>query len=696
MRTLPRKIHYATVPLRSQANTSDLASLNEAQARRRAAQLRHKINQDDYQYYALDAPLISDAEYDELKRQLIAIEERFPKLVTPDSPTQRVGGMPKQGVATIPHETPMLSIQSIWSAKDFCHFYESRCRELGKTDCRLVGEPEYDGTSLELVYDDGQLVAASTRGDGHSGEDVTSNVKTIREVPLKLPAGAQNGKVQVPRHLVLRGEVYMDKKEFEKFNRKQEDLGEKTFANPRNAAAGSLRQLDPRITAKRPLHVFFWEVGPTTRGRPRSHWDCLQLMTKLGLRANPNVSHFASVDEAVRWFQEMGKRRERLPYEIDGCVFKVDNLADQEHLGTRAANPRWEIAWKFPPLQKTTRIRRIDAYVGRTGALTPVATLEPVHIGGVEVTHVTLHNQDEIDRKDIRIGDTVVVERAGDVIPHVVQVIKERRRDSERKYRLPKDCPVCGSPIARIPGEVIARCANISCPARLREALIHFASTEAMDIRGLGVNLAEELVARRLVRNVADIYALRWDDLKHVVRMGDKSARNIITSIAKSKSEPTLGRFIYGLGIPHVGRAVATDLAPHFPSIDKLAGASERALRAAGFGVVISSAIRKWFASRTNRELVARLKRAGINPKLQRKGSRLEGKALVFTGELAQMTREQAKEAVVQQGGRISDSVSRNTDFLVVGSRPGGTKTESANKYGTRILNESEFLNLVR
>jgi DNA ligase (NAD+) len=374
----------------------------------------------------------------------------------------------------------------------------------------------------------------------------------------------------------------------------------------------------------------------------------------------------------------------------------VDNLADQDRLGTRAANPRWAVAWKFPPLQKTTRIKAIEAYVGRTGALTPVATLEPVPIGGVQVTHVTLHNQDEIDRKDVRIGDKVLIERAGDVIPHVVQVIKEDRSGQEKRYHLPSHCPVCRSQIERIQGEVIARCPNSSCPARIREALIRFASTEAMDIRGLGERLAEQLVEKHLVKNLADIYELTLTDLKRLMHMRDKSAGNIINSIEHSKENATLDRLIYGLGISQVGRALATDLAVKFPSIEDLAAANERALRVAGFGTVASSAIAEWFSNRGNQALIRRLMRAGINPKLQRRGSRLEGKTLVFTGELAHLTRERAKQAAVQQGGRVSESVSRQSDFLVVGSSPGGTKTEKARKYGTTILNEADFLKLIK
>jgi DNA ligase (NAD+) len=661
-----------------------------------AEQLRREINDHDSRYYVLDAPVISDAEYDQLKRRLIEIEERFPDLVTPDSPTQRVGGAPRAGFVTIRHETPMLSIQSIWTEEDFYRFHATCGKELGKKEaCALVGEPKYDGASVELVYEAGELVSASTRGDGESGEDVTANVRTIREVPLRLPAGAATQTARVQRRLVLRGEVYMDKKEFEKFNRRQEDLGVKTFANPRNAAAGSLRQLDPKITAKRPLHIYFWEVAPGTVDRPQSHWECLQLMKDLGLKTNPYASRFESREEAARWFGEMKSRREGLSYEIDGCVFKVDLLADQRRLGTRAANPRWAVAWKFPPLQKTTRIKAIEAYVGRTGALTPVATLEPVHIGGVEITHVTLHNQDEIDRKDVRVGDTVLVERAGDVIPHVVKVIQERRTGRTKKYRLPRRCPACESEITHVQKEVAARCPNTSCPARLREAILHFASTEGMDIRGLGEKLAEQLVGKGLVKNLADICDLRLQDFKGLLRLGDKSARNIVRSIERSKQNAKLDRLIYALGLPHVGRALAADLAARFSSIDRLARADQEMLQAAGIGAVASSAIEEWFANHENKELIRRLKRAGVNPRLKRRGGRLEGKTLVFTGELDDMTREQAREAVVERGGRVAESVSRKTDFLVVGSRPGGTKAAGARRYGTKTISEAEFLRLV-
>ncbi|MGD2175577.1 MAG: NAD-dependent DNA ligase LigA, partial [Candidatus Brocadiaceae bacterium] len=451
---------------------NEVEQMSKDEAEQRAEELRDEIEHHNYRYYVLDDPEISDAEYDQLRRELEAIEERFPDLITPDSPTQRVGAEPLDELGTVQHESPMLSLQSIREEEEFRHFCQTCRQELDGDSVALVGEPKYDGVSVELVYESGRLRTAATRGDGRTGEDVTANVKTINEVLLRL---REDG-ASIPEHLVVRGEVYMDKGEFEEFNRQREEQGEKSFANPRNAAAGSLRQLDPNVTAGRPLRIFFWEVAPSSSERPDSHWECLQLMKEMGLKINPRSTRFESVDEAVQWFGDIAEGREDLPYEIDGCVFKIDSLIDHETLGMRAANPRWAVAWKFPPRQKTTRIEDITANVGRTGALTPVASLEPVHIGGVEVSNVSLHNQDEIDRKDIRIGDVVVVERAGDVIPHVVKVVTDKRTGDERKYRLPDTCPVCGGEISRPEGEAIARCTNASCPAQVKERLIHFGS----------------------------------------------------------------------------------------------------------------------------------------------------------------------------------------------------------------------------
>lgn len=671
----------------------NVAELSKKQAERRARELREVIERHNYHYYVRNDPQISDAEYDELKEELEAIEERFPDLVTPDSPTQRVGAKPQEEFGTIEHETPMLSIQAVYEEDDFRHFYQTCCKELDKSRLALVAEPKYDGVSVELVYERGDLKSAATRGDGRTGENVTANIKTIREVLLKLRHPEDRS---VPRQLVVRGEVYMEKKEFEDFNRSQEKKGNKTFANPRNAAAGSLRQLDSKVTAERPLHVFFWELAPASSRRPESHWQCLELMKDLGLRINPEVRRFDSADEAADWYRERKEHRDELPYEIDGCVFKVNVLSDQDKLGTRASNPRWAVAWKFPPRQATTRIEDIDAQVGRTGALTPVATVEPVHIGGVKITHVSLHNQDEIDRKDIRIGDHVFVERAGDVIPHVVRVVKDKRSGKEKKYRLPDTCPACGGEVVRPEGEAIARCTNASCPAQLKQRIIHFGSAEALDIDGLGEKRVDQLVAKELVEDIADLYGLKVGDLTKLERMGDKNAQNLVDAIAKSKQGATLPRLIYGLGIPHVGQALAADLATAFGSLDDLAEAGEEDLKALDtVGTKVASAIRHWFDNERNRDLIDKLKACGLDPKAERKGHRLEGKTLVLTGSLESMTRDEAKQAIREQGGRVTSSVSGNTDYLVVGADPGQTKTDDAEEHGTEQIEEKEFLQLL-
>lgn len=667
--------------------------MNKGEAEQRAVELREKIEYHDYRYHVLDDPVISDAEYDEIKGELEAIEAKWPDLQTPDSPTLRVGGPPREELGTIEHETPMLSLQAVYDEPDFRHFHATCCKELDKTDVSLVGEPKYDGLSVELVYENGTLSHASTRGDGRTGEDVTANVKTIREVLLQLqPADG----VSVPRHLVVRGEVYLAKDEFEQFNRRQEERGEKVFANPRNAAAGSLRQLDPKVTAQRPLRIFCWAIGPSSSHVPDSHWQCIELLKDLGLKVNPETHLFQSVDEAVGWYGRMKEGRDDLPYEADGCVFKVNPIADQEQLGTRAANPRWAIAWKFPPRRKTAKIKDINAQVGRTGALTPVASLEPVRIGGVEVTSVSLHNQDEIDRKDIRIGDTVLVERAGDVIPHVVEVVKDRRSGNEKTYRLPETCPACGEKVSRPEGEAIARCTNASCPAQLKQGIIHFGSRQALDIDGLGGKLVEQLVEKDMVTDLADLFELKAEDVAELERMAEKSAENLVRAIEDSRRKATLPRFIYALGIPHVGRAMAGDLAARFGSIDALADASyEELLEMPGLGETVASAIRQWFDNPSNRELLKRLADHGLDPKMERTGSRLEGKTLVLTGSLESMTRDEAAEAVRKQGGKVSSSVSGNTDYLVVGADPGGRKTDQARRYDVETIDEEAFLKLI-
>ena len=671
----------------------DVEELTKEQASERAEELRDQLEHHNYRYYVLDDPELSDAEYDELKTELIAIEERFPDLVTPDSPTQRVGAPPREELGAVAHEAPMLSLESVNEESAFRRFYETCRKELDKQRVSLVAEPKYDGVSVELVYDGGRLVTAATRGDGQTGEEVTANVRTIHEVPLRLRRGEG---VSIPDHLVVRGEVYMNKKEFAEFNKRQEEAGERTFANPRNAAAGSLRQLDPKVTEKRPLHVFFWEVAPSSSSRPDSHWQCLQMLKELGFILNPRAERLENDDAAVAYYKKMVEQRDDLPYEIDGCVFKVNDLSGHERLGTRAANPRWAVAWKFASQRKSTRIKEIRTYVGRTGALTPVAVLEPVNIGGVEVTHVNLHNQDEVDRKDIRVGDHVLVERAGDVIPHVVKVLTGKRSGNERTFHLPSKCPACGGEVSRVEGMAVTRCTNASCPAQIVEEILHFGSRGALDIDGLGEKLVQQMVDRDMINDLADLFDLTVEEVKGLERMAEKSAKNLVNALDRAREKATLPRLIYGLGIPHVGKAVAGDLAAAFGSLDDLAQASEEALESKeGIGPTMAAAIADWFANEENRKLIRRLKDHGINPKMERRSGELEGKTIVVTGSLESMTRDEAKEAIQARSGRATGSVSAETDYLVVGRDPGGTKLRDAEKHGVKTIDEKEFLRLL-
>jgi len=674
-----------------------IQDMNPTQAAARAEELRREIREHDHRYYGLDAPTVSDSEYDALMLELRAIEKKFPELITSDSPTQRVGGELREGILTVPHELPMSSLLSVFDEADMRQFYTTCQDELGRKDVDLVAEPKYDGLSLELVYDRGLLITAATRGIAkEQGEDVTANARTIRAIPLRLHESSAG----IPDHMVVRGEVLIFKERFEELNRQREKDGKPTFANPRNAAAGSLRQLDPKITAKCPLSIFFWELAISSNGRPATHWECLQTMKSLGLKTCPESRRLASVDDAARWHHDMEKRRDNLPYEIDGCVFKVDRLADHERLGVRAANPRWAVAYKFTPRQKTTRVVSIDPSVGRTGAVTPVATLEPVEIGGVTVTHVSLHNQDEVDRKDIRVGDTVLIERAGDVIPHVAQVVTEKRTGGEKPYKLPSKCPVCGGPVERPEGEAIARCTNNSCPAQLKESLKHWGSKHAADIDGLGDKIVDQLVDRGLVHDVAELYDLTADRLAELERMGDKSAANLVGQIDASKAA-TLPRIILGLGIRHVGRATADALAGHFGSLEAMAAAGLEDLMAVpDVGTEVAGAIAEFFGNEKNRRLVENLRRHGMDPRMAKKqavasAGRLAGKTVVVTGELESMSRDEAEELVRKEGGKPTSSVSKSTDYLVVGASPGGTKMRAAEKHGTPILSEKEFLKLV-
>jgi DNA ligase (NAD+) len=555
----------------------DLESMNtKEEAETALKKLREAVRYHNYRYYVLDDPIISDAEYDRLMADLQALEEKFPELLSPDSPTQQIGGPPREELGSVPHPVPMLSLKTAYREDDVKNF-DKNCREkLNRQAVDYMAEPKYDGLAVELIYERGRLALASTRGNGVTGEDITANIKTLKEVPLVLLA--HDGQIPPPR-LVVRGEVYMRKDEFKGLNRQREEAGENLFANPRNAAAGSLRQLDPKVTARRPLHIFFYELVESEGRTFKTQEEVLRTLITWGLKVNQEKSQLCSgIEEAIRYYQAMAEVRDELEYEIDGVVFKVNNLSDREELGFRTRDPRWALAYKFEARQMNTVIRDIEVNVGRTGVLTPVAILEPVRLGGVEVGRATLHNQSEIERKDIRIGDTVLVERAGDVIPYVVKSMKENRNGSERTFHIPDHCPVCGSAVIMSEDRKRASCTGLTCVAQLRKHISHFASKGGMDIDGLGEKMAEQLVDTGRVRNLSSIYRLRKENLLSLERMGDKSADNLLRAIERSK-ERTLDRFLFALGIPQVGEHMARVLAEHFRSIDDLMGASAEDLQ---------------------------------------------------------------------------------------------------------------------
>jgi DNA ligase (NAD+) len=675
-------------------------------ARLRAEELRRQLAEHNHRYHVLDAPIISDAEYDRLFRELVDLEAAHPELATADSPTRRVGAAPAAEFAPVRHETPMLSLENAFG-EDELRAFEARARRFLRIGPEIpiayVAEPKIDGVAVELVYEHGLLKVGSTRGDGVVGEDITQNLKTIRSIPLRLRSARGDGDdaggpaPAIPDLLSVRGEVYMALADFRRYNRERETRGEPTFANPRNMAAGSLRQLDPKITAARPLAAFFYAIGVMRGGPPiRSQSALLAYLPRLGLKVNPLIRPCPDLDAAVAYYHELETQRDALPYEIDGAVVKVDDFALQEELGIKSRTPRWATAVKFASRQETTRIEDIAVYVGRTGILTPVALLEPVRIGGVEVRRATLHNQDEIDRKDVRIGDTVLVGRAGDVIPEVVQVILEKRTGAERRFVMPESCPVCGAHVVREEGAVAYRCAGLACPAQQRERIRHFGSRGGLDIEGLGDKLVAQLVDRGLVRDVSDLYHLDAATLAGLDRMGEKSAANLVEAIAKSKSA-RLDRFLFGLGIRHVGETVARDLAAHFRALAPIMAATEEdLLRVEGVGPEVARAVVEFIADPENRRAIDRLLAAGVEPRPTAgpAGGILEGKAFVFTGTLARLSRHEAESAVAAHGGKVGSSVSRNTDYVVLGANP-GSKADRARDLGIALLTEDEFLALL-
>jgi len=665
-----------------------------AEASAKAEELRREINHHNYRYYVLDDPEVSDAEYDRLLRELQKLEAEHPDLVTPDSPTQKVGAQPADAFETITREVPMLSLENAMDADELKAWVERVERGLpGAEDIEYVAEPKLDGSSIELVYEDGQLTRASTRGDGVHGEDVTQNVRTIRSIPLRL----LDDQVDVPALLEVRGEVYMPLTGFQRLNERLLARGQKTFANPRNAAAGSLRQLDPKITADRPLDIFLYGVGRTGGAPFDTHWGLIDYLSALGLRTVDRRAVCGSAEDVLKFHQELEDARDGLPYEIDGVVIKVNRLDYQERLGLRSRSPRYAIAYKFKPRQEVTRLLDIEIQVGRTGALTPVARLEPVIVGGVEVSNATLHNADEIERKDVRIGDWVVIQRAGDVIPEVVMPVGSRRTGEEKKFIMPKECPVCGAPAVKPEDEVVWRCSGDNCVQRVIGDIRHFVGKRAMDIDGLGEKLIEQLVQNGLVHDPAGLYFLTHERVAALERMGDKSAQNVIDAIAVSRSRP-LNRLLFALGIRHVGEHVASLLVDDFSSMSALSQATEEQLAAVeGVGPTVAQSVVEWFAVTRNREILEKLGKGGVEfREAEGRGDagELAGKTFVFTGGMDTMSRDEAKDKVKALGGKASSSVSKSTGYVVAGEKA-GSKLAKAEKLGVTIIDETEFLKLI-
>jgi DNA ligase (NAD+) len=670
-----------------------MSAPNQVQERIRT--LRKLIDNYNYSYYVLDNPEIPDAEYDRLMRELQDLEARYPELITPDSPSQRVGTKPLAALGEVKHEIPMLSLNNAFSEAELADFDRRVQERLGGGPVEYAAEPKLDGLAVSLLYQDGLLVQGATRGDGFTGEDITHNVRTIPTVPLRLRGEG------IPSLLEVRGEVYLSKEAFGRLNKEQIAKGEKPFVNPRNAAAGSLRQLDPRITANRPLAIFCYGVGKVEQGRlPARHSAVLAQLARWGLRVPPELRVVKGLDGCLGYYRQILVRRDTFPYEIDGVVFKVDLFEQQRILGFVARAPRWAIAYKFPAQEELTQVVAIEVQVGRTGALTPVARLKPVFVGGVTVSSATLHNEGEIRRKDVRIGDTVYVRRAGDVIPEVVKVVLERRPPDSHPFQMPTRCLVCGSEVVKEEGGAIARCSGeLFCPAQRKEAIKHFTSRRALDIEGLGEKRVEQLTERGLVKDVADLYHLTVAQLADLERMGQKSAANLINALERSK-HPSLARFLYALGIREVGEATAQVLAKEFGSLSALAAASEERLQqVADIGPVAAAHIAAFFRQAYNRQVIQRLWEAGVRWEEQPSeipvSPPLAGKTFVLTGTLTSMTREQAKARLQALGGKVSNSVSARTDYVVVGTNP-GSKLEKAKGLGLTLLDEARFQGLLK
>ena len=668
--------------------------VKSTQIAKQIEKLREGIRKHEYLYYVLDEPEISDVKFDRMMEELQRLESAHPELVTPDSPTQRVGGAPRKGVETRQHSPAMMSLDNTYSVEELEEF-DRRVRELaGRERVGYVTEHKFDGLSISLVYEGGVFTRGVTRGDGTTGEDVTANVRTIRSIPLRVDA-AELKKLRMPANFEVRGEIIMPRRAFEDLNQTQEEQGGKRFSNPRSAAAGSVRVLDPEITRARRLDFYAYLLLAGGRVPTRLHSEALEAMRKLHFRISPDWRLCHALDEVKKFINSWEGKREKLPYEIDGIVIKVNEIGVQQELGFTSKAPRWAVAYKYPARQETTVVNDVIFQVGRTGTLTPVAVLEPVEVGGVTVSRSTLHNMDEIERLGLRIGDTVIVERAGEVIPHVIKVVKEGK--PRREIVVPERCPECSSKIHKDPEEVAYRCVNASCPAKRKESLLHFAGRHAMNIDGLGEKIVDQLVGKGLVKDFADLYELRLEDVAALDRMAEKSAQNLLEEIKASKNNG-LARLIYALGMRFVGERTGQLLADHFASLPKLAEAAvEELVEVPEVGPKVAQSIADFFSEPANQKLIKRLKDEGLKMTEKRQApedTRFAGKTFVFTGALARRSRDEAGAEVVRHGGKVSGSVSKLTDYVVVGADP-GSKHDKARSLGVTILNEDDFENLL-
>ena len=670
-------------------------------AKAKIVKLKAEINHHNYRYHVLDSPEISDAEYDDLMRELKQLEEQYPQFLTPDSPTQRVGAAPLEAFGVVEHPQPLLSLANVFSQDELLAWYTRTSRLAGDTPFDFVGEHKIDGLAMALTYVDGQLVTGATRGDGFRGENITQNLRTIRSIPLSVPGDA-------PPRFEVRGEVYLSRTGFRKLNKEREAEGLSLFANPRNAAAGSVRQLDPRITARRPLDIIIYMLGwAEGKATPDTHWETMEYLKSLGFKVNPNNRRLKNIEEVEEFYKTWEEQREGLQYEADGIVIKINQLNLHAELGDIGHEPRWAIAYKFPAVQGTTMLRDIGISVGRTGTLNPYAILEPVSVGGVTIKQAALHNEDDIRRKDIRIGDTVIIQRAGEVIPEVVGPIASKRTGKEKEFslleKLPKNdkgqpsCPECGGEVIKPEGEVMYYCSNAACPAQAQQRIEHFTSRGAMDIRGIGENLSATLFKEGLVRDAADLYYLRKEQLAELEKMGDKSADNIINAINRSKERP-LARVIFALGIRHIGAEMAEVLAGKYQSLDELAQApGDKLMEISTVGPKIADSITAFFRQEDNLNIIRRLKEAGV--KLEEKAVRpaelpLSGQEFVITGRMEAFSRQEAEARIKALGGAAKDNVTRQTDYVVAGADP-GSKLARARELGIEILDEKEFIKLL-